>query len=151
MHYIHSTDRRSQAMRVFINISSKVAFILKSYVRQPSRVYQNFHGIPFPPRSPLLPRTGSNKLQFLHSAQVRYFTHERSQLCCISKLQVHSHSLGVRPRLRFKPITALSATSYVCTILRGRLTSVKPPFGQAKTLMSSRRLYDLVMPVQVSY
>src|SRR3954462_3072018 len=68
-------------MQVFVDISSKVAFILKSYVLRPSRVYQNFHGVPFPPRSQLLPRTGSNKLQFLHSAEVRYFTHERSTLC----------------------------------------------------------------------
>src|SRR3954471_20726339 len=65
-------------MQVFINISSNVAFILKIYVHQPSRVYQNLHGVPFPPRSQLLPGTGSNKLQFLHSAEVRYFTHERS-------------------------------------------------------------------------
>src|SRR3954469_24574097 len=69
-------------MQVFVNISSKVAFILKIYVRQASRVYQNLHGVPFPPRSQLLPGTGSNKLQFLHSAEVRYFTHERSNPCC---------------------------------------------------------------------
>src|SRR3954471_24640718 len=69
-------------MQVFINISSKVAFILKSYVHQPSRVYQNLHGVPFPPRSQLLPGIGSNKLQFLHFAEVRYFTHERSNPCC---------------------------------------------------------------------
>src|SRR4051812_14969269 len=56
-------------MQVFVNISSKVAFILKSYVRQPSQVYQNFHGVPFLQRSQLLPGTGSNKLQFLHSAR----------------------------------------------------------------------------------
>ena len=29
-------------MQVFVNISSKVAFILKSYVRQPSRVRSSF-------------------------------------------------------------------------------------------------------------
>src|SRR3954465_12297265 len=69
-------------MQVFVNISSKVAFILKSYVRQSSRVYQNFHGVPFPPHSQLLPGTGSIKLQFLHSAEVRYFTHERSNPYC---------------------------------------------------------------------
>src|SRR3954465_1601057 len=69
-------------MQVFINISSKIAFIPKSYVRQPSRVYQNLHGVPFPLRSQLLPGTGSNKLQFLHSAEVRYFSHERSIPCC---------------------------------------------------------------------
>ena len=103
-------------MQVFINISSKVAFILKSYVRQPSRVYQNLHGVPFPPRSPLLPRTGSNKLQFLHSAEVRHFTHERSQLCWTSELQVRSHFLGVRPRLRPKLITAFSATLHVSLV-----------------------------------
>ena len=65
----------------------------------------------------------------------------------LSRPQFHD----VGPSSWSKPITALSATSYVCTILRGRLTSVKPPFGQAKTLMSSRRLYDLVMPWQVPY
>src|SRR3954465_1581517 len=69
-------------MQIFVNISLKVAFLLKIYVRQPSRVYQNFHGVPFPPRSKLLPETGSNKLQFLHSAEVRHFTHERSNPCC---------------------------------------------------------------------
>src|SRR3954464_11884653 len=69
-------------MQVFVNISSKVVFILKSYVCKPSRVYQNFHGVPFPPRSQLLPGTGSNKLQFLHSVEVRYFIHERSNPCC---------------------------------------------------------------------
>src|SRR3954467_1631511 len=69
-------------MQVFINIYSKVAFILKNYGCQPSRVYQNFHGVPFPPCSQLLPGTGSNKLQFLHSTEVRYFTHERSNPCC---------------------------------------------------------------------
>src|SRR3954466_5842745 len=79
-------------MQVFINISSKVVFILKNYVRQPSRVYQNFHGVPFPPRSQLLPGTGSNKLQFLHSAEVRYFTHERSTLCCTTGQLIPVHN-----------------------------------------------------------
>ena len=53
------------------------------------------------------------------------------------------HDVG--PSSWSKPITALSATSYVYTILQGWLTFVKPPFGQAKTRMSSRRLCDLVM------
>src|SRR3954469_20007983 len=79
-------------MKVFINISSKVAFILKSYVRQPSRVYQNFHGVSFPPLSHLLPGTGSNKLRFLHSAEVRYFTHERSTLCCTTGHLISVHN-----------------------------------------------------------
>src|SRR4051812_10685829 len=79
-------------MQVFINISSKVDFILKSYVRQPSRVYQNFHGVPFPPRSQLLPGTGSNKLPFLHSAKVRYFTHEISTLCCTTGQLIPVHN-----------------------------------------------------------
>ena len=79
-------------MQVFINTSSKVAFILKSYVRQPSRVYQNFHGVPFPPRSQLLPGTGSNKLQFLHSAEVRHFTHERSNLRCTTGQLIPIHN-----------------------------------------------------------
>src|SRR3954464_9845992 len=79
-------------MQVFINISSKVAFILKSYVRQPSRVSQNFHGVPFPPRSHLLPETGSNKLQFLHSVEVRYFTDERSTLCCTTGQLIPVHN-----------------------------------------------------------
>ena len=151
MHYIYSHRHRSQAMQFFVNISSKVDFILKSYVCQPSRVYQNFHGVPFPRCSQLLPGTGSNKLQFLHSVEVHYFTQERSQLCCTSELHSFPHFLGVGPRLRSKPITALSVIPYVCTILRDRLTSVKPPFGQAKTLMSSRRLYDLVMPGTVPF
>ena len=59
----------------------------------------------------------------------------------------HPQFHDVGPSSWSKTITALSANSYVCTILRGWLTSAKPPFGQAKTLMSSRRLYDLVMPV----
>src|SRR3954464_982701 len=79
-------------MQVFINISSKVAFILKSYVRQPSQVYQNFHGVPFPRRSQLLPEIGSNKLHFLHSAEVRYFTHERSTLCCTTGQLIPVHN-----------------------------------------------------------
>src|SRR3954469_23892028 len=79
-------------MQVFRNISSKVAFILKIYVRQPSRVYQNLHGVPFPPRSQLLPGRGSNKLQFLHSAKVRYFTHERSTLCCTTGQLIRVHN-----------------------------------------------------------
>src|SRR3954465_14877807 len=45
-------------MQVFVNISSKVAFILKSYVRQPSRVYQNFHGVPFPQFHSSFPEQG---------------------------------------------------------------------------------------------
>src|SRR3954470_10916961 len=65
----------------------------------------------------------------------------------LSRLQFHD----VGPSSWSKPITALSATSYVCTILRGWLTSIKPPSGQAKTLTSSPRLYDLVMPGQVPY
>src|SRR3954465_2628305 len=60
----------------------------------------------------------------------------------LSRPQFHD----VGPSSWSKPITALSVTSYVCTILRGWLAFVKPPFGLAKTLMSSRRLYDLVMP-----
>src|SRR4051812_18505886 len=84
-------------MQVFINISSKVDFILKSYVRQPSRVYQNFHGVPFPPCTQLLPETGSNKLQFLHSAEVHYFTHDRSTLCCTTRqlIPVHNSMMSV--------------------------------------------------------
>src|SRR4051812_21761722 len=103
-------------MQVFVNISSKVAFILKSYVRQPSRIYQNFHGVPFPPHSQLLPETGSNKLQFLNSTEARYFTHERSLLCCTSGPRTHSHFLGARHRLRSKPITAFSATLHVSLV-----------------------------------
>src|SRR3954465_5580464 len=106
-------------MQVFKIISSKVAFIMKSYVRQPSRVYQNLHGVPFPPRSQLLPGIGSNKLQFLHSAEVRYFTHERSTLCCTTGQLTRPLFHVVGPSKGSKPITALSATSYVCTILRG--------------------------------
>src|SRR3954464_8700364 len=79
-------------MQVFVKISSKVVFLLKSYVRQPSRVYQNFHGVPFPQHSQLLPRTGSNKLQFLHSAEVRHFTHERSTLCCTTRKLIPVHN-----------------------------------------------------------
>src|SRR3954470_3004623 len=60
----------------------------------------------------------------------------------LSRPQFHD----VGPSSWSKPITALSATSYVYTILWGRLTSVNPPFEQAKTLMSSQRIYDLVMP-----
>ena len=60
----------------------------------------------------------------------------------LSRPQFHD----VGPSSWSKTITSLSATSYVCTILRGWITFVKPPFRQAKTLMSSRRLYDLVMP-----
>src|SRR3954466_13281452 len=97
-------------MQVFINISSKVAFILKSYVRQPSRVYQNFHGVPFPQRSHLLPGTGSNKLQFLHSAEVRYFTHERSTPCCTTGQLIRPQFHVVGPSRSSKPITALSVS-----------------------------------------
>src|SRR3954471_23313738 len=79
-------------MQVFINNSSKVAFILKIYVHQPPRVYQNLHGVTFPPRSQLLPGTGSNKLYFLHSAEVRYFTHERSTLCCTTGQLIPVHN-----------------------------------------------------------
>src|SRR3954471_4872672 len=79
-------------MQVFINNSSKVAFILKIYVHQPPRVYQNLHGVPFPSRSQLLPGTVSNKLQFLHSAEVRYFTHERSTLCCTTGHLIPVHN-----------------------------------------------------------
>src|SRR4051812_39053345 len=63
-----------------------------------------------------------------------------AQPSVLSRPQFHD----VGPSSWSKPITALLATPYVCTILRGRLTSVKPPFGQARTLMSP--LYELVMP-----
>ena len=78
MHYLQPQTIGLGNASLFVNISSKVDFILKSYVHQPSRVYQNFHGVPLPQRSHLLPGTGSNNLQFLHFAEVRYFTHERS-------------------------------------------------------------------------
>src|SRR3954469_23865397 len=58
---------------------------MKIYDHQPSKVDQNFHGVPFLPGSQLLPGTGSNKLQFLHSTEVRYFTHERSNPCCTTE------------------------------------------------------------------
>src|SRR3954467_4832289 len=65
----------------------------------------------------------------------------------LSRPQFHD----VGPSSWSKPITTLSATSYVCMILQGWLTFVKLPFGQAKTPMSSRRLYDLVMPKIVPF
>src|SRR3954463_5253992 len=113
-------------MQFFINISSKVAFILKSYVHQPSRVYQNFHGVPFPPRSQILPGTGSNKLQFLHSAEVRYFSHERSTPCFTTGQLTRPQFHVVGPSSWSKPITALSATSYVCTILQASSSLLSP-------------------------
>ena len=119
-------------MQVFINISSKVAFILKSYVRQPSRVYPNFHGVPFPPRSQLLPGTGSNKLQFFHSAEVSYFSHERSTPCCTTGQLTRPQFHVVGPSRWSKPITALSTTSYVCTILRDVSSSLSPLSGRLK-------------------
>ena len=69
-------------MQFFVNLSSKIDFIMKIYDHQPSQVDDNFRGVPFLPRSQLLPGTGSNKLQFLHSAEVRYFTHKRSTPFC---------------------------------------------------------------------
>src|SRR3954463_4231559 len=79
-------------MQVFENISSKVSFILNIYVRQPSQIFQNFHGVPLLLRSQLLPGIGSNKLQFLHSAEVCYFTHERSNLCCTTGQLIPVHN-----------------------------------------------------------
>ena len=91
MHYLYSHRPKVVGNAGFRKHFFKCCFYSENYVRQPSQVDQNFHGVPFLPRSQLLPGTGSNKLQFLHSAEVRYFTHERSTLCCTTGQLIPIH------------------------------------------------------------
>ena len=80
MHQLQPQTRKSQANAIFVNISSKVYFILKSYVRQSSQVDQNFVEFLSCRVRSSFPEQGVTSHIF-NSAEVRCFTHERSYPC----------------------------------------------------------------------
>ena len=61
----------------------------------------------FPAAFAVLSQNKEWQATFLHSAEVRCFTHERSYPCCTSELHARPHFLGVGPSIRTKPITVL--------------------------------------------
>jgi hypothetical protein len=65
------------------------------------------HGVPFLSCSQFLPRTRSDKPPFIHSAEVRCFTHKRSKPCCTTGRCFPSIHFGLGPSHWFKPITTL--------------------------------------------
>ena len=106
MHQLSFRPVVVRQMLIFINISSKVYFILKNYVRQPSQVDQNFVEFLSCRVRSSFPEQGVTSHIF-NSAEVRCFTHERSYPCYQPGVLSRPHFLGVRPSIRPKPITVL--------------------------------------------